>query len=323
MNEHPGKDTMPDACNTPPHGLMFHHFHGPGFAPSQGSIDATALSRILEHYAETHRLLDAAEYLQKAKQGRLEDGDVCVTFDDSLLCQYELALPVLERFDIRAFWFVYSSVITGNLEPLEIYRRFRTEYFDTVDDFYEAFFRALAHSAFAATVDQAMRGFRPADYLSEFAFYTDGDRRFRFVRDQVLGPRDYNTAMSLMMASAGTSAEELAHGLWMDAGQLRDLDARGHLVGMHSHSHPTALADMSEAQQYEEYVTNQRILADILGAEPVTMSHPCNSYSGGTLAVLADLGIELGFRSNMQAGFHSRLEHPREDHANIVRRLAL
>lgn len=314
---------MSDTPTILPHGLMFHHFHGPSFAPSQGSISADTLARILDHYADSHCLLDADDYLQRARSGELGERDVCVTFDDSLLCQYALALPVLETYRLRAFWFVYSSVITGNIEVLEIYRRFRTEYFADVDDFYQAFFDALDGSPHADAANTRLRDFSPDRYLAEFPFYTDNDRKFRFVRDRVLGQTAYECVMDAMMEAAGTSPAALAEGLWMGAGQLRALHRQGHVIGLHSHTHPTALAHMSADRQHDEYAQNQLILTEILGAAPRTMSHPCNSYSDDTLAVLGGLGIELGFRSNMSGGFASPLEHPREDHANIVRRLGL
>jgi hypothetical protein len=53
------------------------------------------------------------------------------------------------------------------------------------------------------------------------------------------------------------------------------------------------------------------------------MSHPCNSYNTTTLEVLRELGITLGFRANMAGGFDSRLERPREDHANLMRTMKL
>ena len=99
-----------------PHGLMFHHFHGPGLAPSQGSISGDTLARIIDRYRDSHNLLDAADYLQRARNNQLEACDTCLTFDDSLLCQYQVALPVLQHYNLRGFWFVYSSVITGNIE---------------------------------------------------------------------------------------------------------------------------------------------------------------------------------------------------------------
>jgi hypothetical protein len=53
------------------------------------------------------------------------------------------------------------------------------------------------------------------------------------------------------------------------------------------------------------------------------MSHPCNSYNDATLVILRELGIVLGFCSNMLRPIApSPLEYPREDHANLLKRLA-
>ena len=312
-----------DAPTPVPHGLMFHHFHGPSFAPSQGSIDTDTFTKIIDHYAETHTLLNATDYLERARSSRLEARDVCLTFDDSLLCQYKLALPVLQRYGLTAFWFVYSSVVTGNIEVLEIYRRYRSEFFEDIDAFYKAFFSTIEDTPYADFVNQRLRDYSPQTYLSEFSFYTDNDRKFRFVRDCALDASAYQAVMDAMMARSGTSAQHLAEDLWMNAGQLRTLHHDGHVVGLHSHTHPTTLANMSADQQRREYADNQRILTDILDSRPSTMSHPCNSYSNETLDILDGLGIDLGFRSNMRNGFGCPLEHPREDHAMIVKRLDL
>ena len=50
----------------------------------------------------------------------------------------------------------------------------------------------------------------------------------------------------------------------------------------------------------------------------MAMSHPCNSYSPYTLALLRQLGVRIGFRANMARAQHCSLEHPREDHANLL-----
>jgi peptidoglycan/xylan/chitin deacetylase (PgdA/CDA1 family) len=306
-----------------PHGLMFHHFHDDSFAPSQGSISAETLARVIAHYRDSHNLLDAGEFKLRALDGSLTAGDVCLTFDDSLLCQYRIAYPVLQDYGLRAFWFVYSSVIDGNIEVLEVYRRFRNEFFDSIDSFYAAFIDTARKSAYAASVAQRLAEFSPSDYLVEFPFYSDDDRRFRFVRDQVLGPAAYEAVMDQMMDAFGTSRRQLGDGLWMNADHLRTLHRNGHIIGLHSHTHPTALASMPANRQETEYRDNRDLLTRVLGDSPDTMSHPCNSYSDVTLDLLGGLGITLGFRSNMSAGDHSALEFPREDHANIVARLAL
>lgn len=305
------------------HGLMFHHFHGRRFSPSQGAISADTFDRLLAHYAHDHTLLPAAEYLARATLGTLRPDDVCLTFDDTLLCQYEIALPVLEARGLTAFWFVYSSVVVGGIEPLEVYRRFRSEYFTRIDDFYTGFLCAVAASPHGEYAAAALETFDPTQYLGDFPFYTDGDRRYRYLRDSVLGTQAYDDVMEAMIRARGTTIAKLASGLWMNAAQIRQLHAGGHVVGLHSHTHSTTLAAMPVEQQYREYAENQRVLGEILQHKPTTMSHPCNSYSSDTLDVLDGLGIKLGFRSNMAGPRRGALEHPREDHSNIVRSLAL
>ena len=60
------------------------------------------------------------------------------------------------------------------------------------------------------------------------------------------------------------------------------------------------------------------------------MSYPCGSYNNDTLAVLKELGIELGFQNTMivepEKGVkkvnNSFLEIAREDHAKIFKRMS-
>src|ERR1700712_3764530 len=125
----------------PAHGVMFHHFHSSIHPAGQGSISGEELSRLIESI-RPERIVPAREFLLRAERQQLHPNDVCLTFDDNLRCQYDVALPVLRRFGLTAFWFVYTSVLQGNSEPLEIYRAFRTVHFASIDDFYAAFFEA-------------------------------------------------------------------------------------------------------------------------------------------------------------------------------------
>ncbi len=145
--------------------------------------------------------------------------------------------------------------------------------------------------------NQQLRGFNPAAYLRAFPFYSDSDRRFRFVRDEVLGPQPYRQIMDSMLRSAGIDAHALAPLLWMDAACIRQLHADGHIIGLHSHTHPTRLERLDPAGQHREYHANHACLTRFLGTPPLAMSHPCNSYNATTLSILRDLGIRLGFRA--------------------------
>src|SRR3954470_12333964 len=215
------------------HGIMFHHFHGDGHPVGQGSISAEQLGDVI-HSLGRGRILPAHEFLGRAMAGQLREHNTCLTFDDNLMCQYDVAVPVLESFGLTAFWFVYTSVMQGNIERLEIYRNFRTTSFPSVDDFYAAFFIRVYESEFGRRTEGALRAFEPAKYLAAFPFYSEADRRFRFVRDEVLGADSYALVMDAMMRDAHYNVREVAKQLWMGNEEVVSLHGAGHVIGLHS-----------------------------------------------------------------------------------------
>jgi peptidoglycan/xylan/chitin deacetylase (PgdA/CDA1 family) len=304
----------------PAHGMMFHHFHDAHHPRGQGSISADQFRAML-HHINPRQILPAKEFLDRANNNSLRPTDICLTFDDNLRCQYDIAVPVLKEFGLTAFFFVYTSVLQGNVEPLEIYRHFRMTQFACVEDFYKEFQRELARSPLSEVIAAALDDFDPKTYLADFSFYTDEDRRFRFLRDEILGPNRYHQIMNAMLAAAGIDPKIIAKDLWMSDDCLRELHNDDHVIGLHSHTHPTRLARFSGDAQHREYAQNFTRLKNLLNEFPTTMSHPCNSYNATTLNILHDLGIRLGFCANMSLSNPGPLELPREDHANILNQL--
>jgi len=297
---------------------MFHHFHSDEHPVGQGSISADELDDMID-FLGAERIIGAGEWLNRASTNSLGDNELCLTFDDALRCQYDIALPVLEKRGLTAFWFVYSSVFEGSLVSLEVYRYFRHDAFASVEAFYSAFEDEVACSGDADLLADKTSDFDPNGFLSECSFYTDEDRRFRFIRDDVLGPDRYRVIMDSMMAKAGYDPRKLTPVLWMSGASLKRLDESGHIVGLHSHTHPTRIAELSAEEQFGEYRRNHQHLSGLLEKPVKSMSHPCNSYSETTLAILENLGIEMGFRADMtEVADRGLLELPREDHANIL-----
>ena len=299
-----------------PLGIMIHYFHDRiRFMQGQGTLTAYNFERILDSIGHD-RILNAEEWVSRARTDRLAPGDVCLTFDHALYCQYTLALPILRQRGLTAIWFVCTAALTGTPPPLEAFRRFRCEYFKRVEDFYAAFFHAADTQFPGGRVHRALDDF-PDDYLAEFTFYSVMDRKFRYLRDRVLGPGDYVEIMNRAIESRGLAVKDLSNGIWLEDKLIRALRTEGHVIGLHSHSHPMLIERESPETQYAEYKTNRDVLTDILGEPPTTMSHPNNSYSNVTLDILRGLGIELGFRSNTKMDGGSLLELPRIDVADI------
>jgi peptidoglycan/xylan/chitin deacetylase (PgdA/CDA1 family) len=303
-----------------PHGLLFHHFHDSTHGKGQGSISAEKFWEIIE-FVGKERLLSADDWMVRARDGKLKETDLCLTFDDNLRCQFDIALPVLEAHNLTAFWFVYTSPLAGIIEKVELYRYFRSNYIDDVDDFYEAFYAQLKDTPLKKKMNTALSEIDIENYLADKNFYTKADRKFRFIRNTVLSTADYNKIMDDMIASSNLPLEAIIKHLWMDENCLKTLHNNSHVIGLHSHSHPTGLGDLAYADQEREYGENAATIENILGSPPKTMSYPFGQYSVDTLSLAKTMNIELAFRADMNGPAHSNLEFPRENHATIMMRM--
>lgn len=302
------------------HGIMFHHFHDErSHIVSQGSITAEQLDDLLCFYSKTHNIINADEFVYKSEHNLLESKDVCLTFDDGLLCQFDIAYPVLKAKNITAFWFVYTSPLDGVIEKLEIYRHFRFSMFSDIENFYEAFFN-IVHEESPETIE-ALKSYNPDKNMIYCPFYTPNDKRFRYLRDDLLDERQYFLLMDKMIEKYNYDVVENAKGLWIKEEEIRVLHNSGNLIGLHSYSHPTVMKKRNYEEQYSEYVRNKNQLESIIEENVISASYPCNSYNMDSLRCMNELGIKIGFRDNMLRVrcINNRLEYPREDHSNIIR----
>lgn len=306
-------------CNKA-HGIMYHHFHDEQkHIVGQGSISAETFNDMLDFYGKSHHIITAEEFLQKSEADTLSPADVCLTFDDGLLCQYDVAYPVLKDRGLTAFWFIYTSPLDGVIEKIELYRHFRFAMFSDIEEFYSAFFNIV--SANDTEAMDAMQFYNPDEYLKDFPFYTPNDKRFRYMRDMALGESRYNTIMDKMLEAYRYDIEKNSQLLWLNHNQVKDLSRQGNMIGLHSYSHPTVMTKKNYSEQREEYATNKKQLENVISKEITAVSYPCNSYNSDTLKCMRELGIKIGFRANMADVCleELRYEYPREDHANILK----
>ena len=122
---------------------MFHHFHdNNNHISQQGSISADQYaSIILRLKSDDYSIISPSEYIYRTTMNTLGDRDLVLTFDDALSCQSAIAIPVLNSFNIHAFFFVYSSAFFKNQNlNFEVLRDFRHRCFLNIDDFYDSFF---------------------------------------------------------------------------------------------------------------------------------------------------------------------------------------
>lgn len=303
------------------HGIMFHHFHSRDHNSRPGSISGDDLEAMIDFIERQFVILNPADFSEKAQRKTLTEKEVVLTFDDALLSQIDVALPVIQARGILGLFSVYSSVLAGRPDPLEIFAAFRNDVFRSFAEFWESFQAVVSETAPNALVE--LRSNYPAHYLGNFTFYSPEERKFRFLRDVVLGPERYQELMWEHVQShpvfdvAATSSS-----LWMDKNSLTKLVSLGHSIGLHSDTHPTRMDLLPLEQQIVEYQSNFQWISDNLKVTPFAVAHPCGAYSSDTLQILTNMGITLGFRSSLTSGpYGTSLEIPREDHSNIYREM--
>ena len=311
------------------HGIMFHHFHDDGIhAKNQGSISKDDFYKMI-NFIGRNNILDADIFYEKFKSNKLRENEVCLTFDDGIKGQIDIALPVLEELKIKSFFFAYTSIFEGKPDNLEVFRYFRMNCFDNVNEFYNNFYKVL---------DKELKFFfdknnkKIQSTKDKFTLYSIEDIKFRLVRDVFLTKSQYEQIMFTMMKEKKFNPIKFYPKLFFNNNDLKKLDNLGHLVGLHSHNHPTLLEKLNYDEQKIEYEQCLSSISKILNkskTEIKFMSHPCGSYNDNTLTILKELGIELGFKQimtiepekSMKKINNSFLEIARQDHAEIYKKM--
>lgn len=308
------------------HGIMFHHFHDNKLhKKGQGSLNKKNLLKII-NFIGRKNILDADVFYQKLLDKKLKRNEVCFTFDDGIKCQFDIALPVLNDLKIKSFFFVYSNLFTGKPDYLEVFRYFRTNYFKSINKFYKLFFTFVKD-------DLNIFFKKNSNEIKlkkiKFPHYSLNDIKFRMVRDTLLTKREYKSIMFKMFKIKNFNPKKYFKNLFMSKNDLKKINLQGHIVGLHSHSHPTLLENLTFKNQLKEYENNQKILSKILKKKTSyfkTMSHPCGSYNEDTKKILNKLGVKLGFKQimtlekekKMKKINNSNLEIARQDHSDII-----
>jgi len=93
---------------------------------------------------------------------------------------------------------------------------------------------------------------------------------------------------------------------FLDAAGVRELAARGHAVGGHSHTHPTYFGKLSRSEQLDEWRRSREALGDLLGAPPRGASVPGGFFTPGVAETAAEAGYEWLMTSEPEAKVRSQ-----------------
>ena len=115
-------------------GVMFHEFHdGKKYKKTYGSISRNEFIKIIKSL-KNYNIVSPNEFTNKLYYKNKKN--ICLTFDDGLKSKYKIALPVLKKFKIKAFFFIYTEIFQKKINLFEITRYFINSKFKNFDEFY-------------------------------------------------------------------------------------------------------------------------------------------------------------------------------------------
>ena len=304
-----------------PHGIMFHRLHKKGKKSAGiGSISQDDLEKILK-FIGIKNIVTPNQWIEKIKNKTLKKKDICLTFDDGLKSQYNCALPILNKYNLKAFFFVYSSVFDNQIDNNEFYNKLIFENFKDGKEFSKKFFE---------TLDLDLNIFKNKKYLKYYLnmkkyspFYVKEEIKYRYIRNYYLSPQKLKNIMTKIFKLKKVDFIK-ARSLWLSLGELKKLSNLGHTIGLHSDTHNSNFKGLSFNKQKQEYERNCNFIYKTTKYRPLSMSHPLGSYNKNTLKILKQMKIVCGFRSTLLSDSkinNSNLEFAREDPFNILKML--
>jgi hypothetical protein len=117
----------------------------------------------------------------------------------------------------------------------------------------------------------------PEAGAASHSFYENGLPRFLDLLDQC--------GLRATFFAIGRDAERSDR-----RGRIREIAARGHEVGSHSHTHPYNFSQLSRRRKTEEIERAELAIADALGERPVGFRTPSCDVDAETLEILAERG---------------------------------
>ena len=305
-----------------PHGIMFHRFKNSEIKDSgYGALSAKDLHKLIK-FVGKERILNPNQWINKIKKKNLGNQDLCLTFDDGLKSQFKIALPVLNKYNIKAFWFVHSNTSKKNYDKSEIFSILIVKKFKKYENFNKKFLEYIK-------IDEKVfnsKNFR-SYYETEknlYKFFSKNEIKYKYLRDIYFEKSKFENLMENFFENYGLKINNFYKNTWMSKNDLKKLNKEGHLIGMHSFSHPFRMSALTSKKQFNEYYKNFRHLKSITKQKPISMSHPLDSYNKTSLIILKKLGILCGFRSHTKTNKRKKinptqLELAREDPSNILR----
>ncbi|MDD5330473.1 MAG: polysaccharide deacetylase family protein [Sulfuricella sp.] len=229
--------------------LVYHRVLARADAMFAGEVDAAVFGWQMALLAEHFQVLPLPEAVRRLRDGTLPPRAACVTFDDGYADNHDVALPILQKWQLPATFFVATAYLDGgwmwNDAVIEAVRQAPGQHLDLAP---------LGLPACSIATPRLRR--KAAMTVIARLKYLPPDRR------------QTDVWRMLRLASAKLPASPM-----MSSSQVRALHSAGMEIGGHTVSHPI-LAGLDSAAAYAEIADGKAQLEQISGGAVQLFAYP-------------------------------------------------
>ena len=207
----------------------------------------------------------------------LPERSCLVTFDDGWLDNYEIAFPILQKYEIPAVIFLPVNYVSGDsMFWQEEIRMMLSKMLSSDDE---------EQLAKLVKILESERTFREP---------TDADIRSYVVKLKALSDAEINRALEFIRSEFGSQAESPHYNRYLTWEQVLEMQAAGITFASHALSH-RILCGLSDAQCRTELVTSQTILEERLGNPVRAIAYPNGDYDERVMREAKKAGYSMAF----------------------------
>ncbi len=268
--------------------------------------------RQVQFLSKNYRIVSVPEVYEAAQAGKA-DRLCAITFDDGLKDQYQNALPILEKYGASGTFFIITSTFEGRLPPAHkvhiLLSKLPIEQsIDTFHGFLKEFYPDLSAQYLI-----------PKDRRLTQKRLHESPANANFKETMITLPEDIKGQfLRYCFKQFKIKEEKISRNLFMSQEEVKDLRARGMVVGNHSHSHYSFDVISEETASNEVKLTSE-LLSGMLGSAPTIFSYPHGRQGKDSGSVLEPLGMKYAVnivRKAVEKG-DERFSIPRYDTADI------
>jgi len=277
--------------------LMYHKIGDPPSDPWELAVSQENFEAHLQVLKKSFNIVSTEELIFQLQKNKITNRSVAITFDDGLLNNYELARPLLEKYQIPATLFITDSNVGKNklfwwdeLEELIINTKVLPCDFSL---------NALGDTFhFSLSGEEILTPELKTQNRSFLAYNPNSKRGELYYRLwEICSPlkeRDQQDILARVKQWAGVEVVN-SNDVCMSWEQVTELSqSEFFTIGGHTHSHPS-LYDHNFEFQKDEILGNKLLLESKLNCKINSFAYPSGRYNENTLMVIKSSDFKAAF----------------------------